>query len=203
MVEKFKDNTPEKDNNIPFAGISVTNKGSITTELSLGVTNAIIEDFSKNVLFSEISRRLDNPDFIMKGEINRFMGKSRLTKYAIISMCTYFGAATWFFGIPVRANETNIEIVISIYNSKGILIGTYSGICKDKKISSIYFNISYAIPSQTNQSFSDAISQIRDKIVKDISKYDEPEYKSSFIFLNSGNLHPFQKNIRSPLFFRL
>jgi len=173
MVDKFKDNTPEKDRKNPFAGFSVTNEKALSNDLSIEVTNAVISDFSTNSLFKQISRRIENPDFVMKGEIRKFMGKSRMTTFGIISMCTYIGVLTWYFGVPIRANETEMELVVSIFNSKGELVGTYSGKYKDKELASMYKNTALALPSQTNKSFSNAVSQIRDQILNDISKYQE------------------------------
>ena len=170
--KKFKDNTPEKDRNNPFAGFSVTNKEALSSELPIEVTNAIIADFSTNALFKEISRRIDNPDFVMKGQINKFVGKSRMTTFGIVSMFTYVGVISWYFGTPIRANETEMELIVSLYNSKEELIGTYTGKYKDKILSSMYKNTALALPSQTNKSFSNAISQIRDQILNDINKYD-------------------------------
>ena len=172
MVERFIDNSPEKDKNNPFGGFSVTNKDALVSELALEVTNAIISDFSVNSVFKEISRRIENPDFVMKGEIKKFKGRSRMTTYAIVSMCTYVGILTWYFGTPIRANETEMELVISLYNSKSDLIGVYSGVFKDKTLASMYKEISQALPSQTNRSFSSAVSIIRDQIMNDIAKYE-------------------------------
>jgi hypothetical protein len=172
-IAKFVDNTPEKDKRNPFNGFSVTNKKALVSELSIEVTNAIVYDFSTNAVFKQCSRRIENPDFIMKGEIKRFLGKSRMTKYGLISMCTYVGILTWYFGLPVRVNETEMQLVISIYDSKQNLVGAYTSNFKDRQLSSIYKDKTAALLTLTNKSFSSAVQQIRDQILVDIAKYEK------------------------------
>jgi hypothetical protein len=171
-VEKFVDNTPAEEKKNPFAGFSVTNEEALANDLSTEVTNAIISDFHTNAVFEDISRRADHPDFIMKGEINKFKGTTRLTNYGIISMCTIVGIYTWWFGMPIRKNETDVELVISLYNSNNELIGKYSGTYQEKVRASIYKNKSLGVLTQTNKSFSQVVSDIRQQILKDINKYE-------------------------------
>jgi hypothetical protein len=172
MIEKLKDSSLEKDNKNPFNGFSVTNKKAMANDLSIEVPNAIVSDFSTNAVFKQCSRRVENPDFTMKGEIKRFKGRNRMTKYGLISMFTYVGVLTWYFGLPVKVNETDMQLVVSIYDSKGELVGSYTGNFNDRQLSSIYKDKAAALITLTNKSFSKAIQQIRDQILKDISKYE-------------------------------
>lgn len=171
-VEKFVDNTSEKDKENPFTGYSVTNGEALTSDLSIEITNAIISDFHTNAVFKDISRRIDNPDFTMKGEINKFKGTSKMTTYGIVSLCSLVGVYTWFFGMPIHKNETDVEIVISVYNSNNELIGKYSGTYSDKILGTLYKNKSLGLLNQTNKSFSNVVSDIRQQILNDISKYE-------------------------------
>jgi len=173
MVEKFKDNTPEKDRKSPFSWFSVTNQNALANSLSLEVTKQVIEDFSTNFVFKQVSRRIDNPDFIMKGVINKFVGKTRLTTYGIISLISIYGILTWYFGIPIQVNETEMELIVSLYDTKGELVGKYSGIYKDKDLTSIYNSNQLALPNKTNKSFSNSVQQIRDQILNDATKYEK------------------------------
>ncbi len=107
----------------------------------------------------------------MKGEIVKYKGQSRYTNYAIISMCTIVGISTWLFGLPVHKGVTNIELKIFIYDSNSNLIGAYFANYKDKDRTSIYKNNTLAVLNQTNRSFSNVISQIREQILADILLY--------------------------------
>jgi len=119
-VEKLKDNSPPEDKNNPFMGFSATNKESLSNDLETEVTNAIVSDFSTNALFKNISRRTDNPDIIMKGEIKRFVGKSRPTIYAYIGTFLALPA----YGIIQAPNAASLNT--------GVLIGATVAILHQK-----------------------------------------------------------------------
>lgn len=188
QVEKFIDSSPIEDKKTPFLGLSVTNAESLPNGLDIEVTNAVVSDFSINGVFKQTSRKVDNPDYIIKGEIIKFNGRSVLNTFAKITMFTSLtaivvapilneplielGAApilTWYFGLPVTKNTSEIEIVISLYDKNNTLIKTYSGKANDKISTSMYKNKMLAVPSLTNKMFSTAIMQIREQILNDIT----------------------------------
>lgn len=143
----------------------------MSNDLALEVTNAIVSDFSANFLFKEVRRKISNPDYIITGEINKFRGVTKLTNFGLISTFSVIGVYSWFLGMPVRKNETNIQLIITLSNSKGDKIGTYKGVYQDKQTFSMYKNAFLAIPSQTNKSFSTAVAQIREQIINDINNF--------------------------------
>jgi hypothetical protein len=75
--------------------------------------------------------------------------------------------------VPIRKNETDIQLKISMFDRNGVLINTYSGTYKDRVLNSRYKNTSLALPSQTNKSFSNAVAQIREQLLADIKKYQD------------------------------
>ncbi len=189
QVEKFIDSSPLEDKQNPFLGLSVTNQESLSGELNLEVTNAIISDFSVNAVFSSISRKLEKPDYLMKGEIIKFNGKSTLNNYAKASYVmalaafiiapiaaeplVYLGTIplfTWYLGIPISNNTSEISIVIKLYDKNNLLVGTYQNDISSRKSSNMYNNRSLAVPSMTNKLFSEAIQNIRMQIIQDIDK---------------------------------
>jgi hypothetical protein len=169
VIELFKDNTDIKVRKNPFAGASVTNEEAMANDLALEVTNAIVLDFSQNAVFNTVKRKMTNPDYIITGEINKFKGVTKLTNFGLISSCSIIGIYSWVLGIPVRKNETNIELVVTVWNTKGEKLGAYTGLYQDKQKFSMYKNSFLAIPSQTNKSFSTAVAQIREQITNDLS----------------------------------
>lgn len=188
MVEKFTDLSPVADRKNPFGGVSVTNDGALTGGLDLEITNAIVSDFAVNGVFSQISRKIDNPDYIMKGEIIKFSGKSEMNEYAkfafaagIVSVIAapvlqnsliYFGVVplySCYLGIPVMRNSADIEIRIKLYDNNSNLLGTYRAKLYQDEMTSIYKNKMMAVPTLTNKTFSNVVQQLRDQILEDLS----------------------------------
>jgi hypothetical protein len=169
VVEKLTDISPVEDRENPVDGSSVTNPKALPGDLSVDVTNAIVSDFATNGVFSQISRRLDNPDYILKGEIKKFMGKSRPTAYYWGSASAYTVAsvaaitsnpepsilvlgllpvAGLFLGVPARRNLVEIEIELKLYDKAGSLLSTYTGKGQENRAMSIYNNAMLALPNQ-------------------------------------------------------
>jgi len=192
QVDKFVDSTPVGDKKNPFAGVSITNEESLSNALDIEVTNAIVADFATNGLFKQVSRKVENPDYILKGEIVKFSGKSELNEFAKISWglalisviaapiarnaSLYIGAIplySCYLGLPVSRNTSDIEIIVKLYDKNNTLIGTYTGKANDKISTSIYKNKMLAVPTLTNKTFSAAVMQIREQILNDISNIDK------------------------------
>ncbi len=172
QIDKFVDVSDPYDRNNPFLGLSVTNEEAMPNDLALNVTNAVVSDFSTNSVFSNASRRVENPDYVMKGEIKKYKGISKLTNYGYVSFITIIGIYTWFLGMPVEKIETEIEIEVSIYDNQENFIATYTGKATGFRRTSMYRSIALATPSQTNRDFSLAIEDIRKQIAADIDKYE-------------------------------
>ena len=191
QIDKFIDSSPIADRKNPFGGVSATNPEALSNELDVEVTNAIVSDFATNGLFKQVSRRIDNPDYIIKGEIIKFSGKSELNEFAKFSfglaMVSLFlvpivqnAALLWgtaplyscYLGLPVSRNTADIEIILKLYDQHKTLIGTYSAKANDNMSTSLYKNKMLAIPTLTNKTFSNVVMQIREQILNDISKIE-------------------------------
>lgn len=170
MVEKIVDNTPIEDRKNPFSGFSVTNEQSLINDLSIEVSNEIVSDFSNNAVFSKVSRSIKNPDYILEGEMTKFMGRTKLTTYGLISFITIIGVITWYFGLPVQKMEVEMDITLRLLDGNRNLIGTYSGTASGFDRVSMYNNIALKTPNQTNKEFSNVIANIREQIIKDLTK---------------------------------
>lgn len=136
-----------------------------------------------------VSKRTENPDLIIKGEINKFYGKSEMNNFGKISgrisvLSTilaplteeetfYYGGLpflTWFLGVPISKNTVEIEITLKTYNNQ--LLGTYTGKGQKRIESNIYTNGVLAVLSMTNKVFSEIIKTLRNQILNDIDKYN-------------------------------
>ena len=190
QVEKFEDLSPDDDREIATFGSSATNEAALANDLNLELTRSIIDDFSSNYVFRSVGRKIENPDFILKGKIKRFKAITRLTNYASVSLWlvpTSYVAALMILnplplialapdvsllcGAPAYVMRCEIELEISIYDKNGNLLNTYTG--QDKRISrsDIYSNINNGLPNQANRVLSKVVQQIRDQIVADVAKY--------------------------------
>lgn len=192
QFEKLIDRSPAEDRRNPFSGSSVTNDESLSSTLDLVITNEIISDFSNNGLFSKVSRKVENPDLYIRGEIRRFAGKYSLNAFGTVwllgstvfvftaplqsgnsssvspvAYASLFLLATPFLGIPMNKVNTDVEIELRIFDRNQNQLGTYVGHFKENINSSIYKNKQLAVPSMTNKAFSGAIGQIRNKILMD------------------------------------
>ncbi len=172
QFDKLADKTPNRDRNNPFGGYSVTNKNSLVNELDVEITNAIIADFSTNSAFTQIGRKIENPDFIIKGEINRFYGKVKLTNFGLVTLATLLPVVTWYFGLPVYKLESEVEIKLNVCDKENNLMKSYSAIYKDKQYANLYTNKLYALPNFTNKLFSKTIEKLRTEITSDLSKME-------------------------------
>ena len=168
-AENLIDKTKPEHKKKPISGFSVTDSESLAGDLSTEVTNAIIEDFNNNGVFSKISKREDNPDFILKGEITNFEGKYRPTT---IYWVTIPVSTLWFFGIPIAKDEIDIDLKVTIYKRSGEFVGEYYGEASDTQLYTLYKNGAFGLPAKTNRIFSDAIKQIREKIIQDAGKFN-------------------------------
>lgn len=193
QIDKFIDSSPVADRKNPFGGVSVTNKDALSNELDIEVTNAIVSDFATNAVFKQVSRKIDNPDYIIKGEIIKFSGKSEPNEFAKFSFglamaslfiapiahnsSLYLGTVplySCYLGLPVSRNTADIEIILKLYDRNNNLIGTYSGKANDKMSTSMYKNKMLAVPTLTNKTFSSAVMQIREQILEDLGSIENP-----------------------------
>ncbi|HMQ05676.1 MAG TPA: hypothetical protein PKC30_00160 [Saprospiraceae bacterium] len=190
QIDKFDNLTPESDHKNPFSGIAATNPDALSGALDLQVPNAITWDFSNNQVFLDVKRNLDNPDYVMKGEILRFRGKYRPSTFNyVISVVGGVGlgmfnateepaylilavpALLQFAGLPVQKLYTEIELRVHIFDRDGQKINTYTGKASDSTYRNIYTNVAFTVPSHTNKSFNKVVQQIRDQVIADVHLY--------------------------------
>ena len=176
FVEEFIDKSPPKDRKDPFVGYSVTNRSVLDTTLSFNVTTEIKKDFLKNKVFSQISNDSSNYDFLLKGEIIKFAGKGRATTYATISIFTIYGIATWVLGMPIQKVESEIILKMELIDSKGNLVSEYIVNSSTLNRYSFFKLKELNISNQINHDFSDVISQVRNKIINDLSENEKSTY---------------------------
>lgn len=169
-IEKLKDSSPPEDRENPFGGFSVTNKKALSNDLEVEITNSLVYDFQINGVFEKVTKYDQSADYVLSGEIKKFLGKSKLTTYGIVSLASIVGIYTWYFGIPIRKNETDIQLILTLKDKQGKLVGTYKGMFIEGNKSNLYHDKSSSLYSLTNNALSAAIAQIRSQLLDDFKK---------------------------------
>lgn len=179
-VEEFKMLIPDRDSSgviiitrkNKHASSLIPFKTNFTKVLSTEVTDAIIKDFERNKLFGEIGRNVENPDLILKGEINEFQGKMEFNRFAKISAATIIGIFTWFLGMDVGKIQMDMNITMYVYSKNEDLLGTYNGYLNKIEEQSVYSpnndKNGKDLSAKTNLAFSQAILDIRKQLLNNL-----------------------------------
>jgi hypothetical protein len=194
QIDKFKDTSPEKDKRNPFMGLSITSKDALSNNLDLEVTNAVTSDFALNGLFKQVSRRVENPDYFIRGEIKHFSGQSKSNNYAKFSLFAAVAGELTFFiyptkatldlflistiplltsylGLPQRLNTSTVELTLTVYDKNNQFIKSYTGRAYEQVSTSMYNNNTFGVISMTNKLFSQVVLDIREQILRDKEMY--------------------------------
>lgn len=174
IIKEFKDNRIKKDK--PGIELSLLHPPNFTKDLPTELKNAVINDFSSNLVFKRVVQQLDSADYVLVGEINNFNSSIMLTTISKISATFIVGLfIVPFIGCHLQKAEANIDLTMKIYSKNGLLIGTYAGSSFSKDGISIYTYKKKALgfPKKTNENFSNVVLQIREQITKDASKFDK------------------------------
>lgn len=163
-IDTFVDKTPADDRDSKVGGVSATAPGTLAGGLDSEVTDAVLSDFNNNQLFTEIKKRIESPDYVLKGNINRFYGKAGINELGWITIPLDI---LWLFGLPIQTDEGMVDITMQLTKPDGTLVGEYNGKYEYLDTFSIYNNPVLNVPSRLNKAFSEAVKQIREKILAD------------------------------------
>ncbi len=168
QLDPLVDQVSPHDKASQFSGLSACEPQTLQGDLSTGVTDAILTDFNNNQVFATVKKRFDTtPDLIIKGTIDRFGAKFKVTT---LGWCTMPIDIIWFFGLPITADHGNVDLTLTIQRPDGTVLGTYRGVSKFAKSYNIYQNAGLALPTRLNKAFSEAVAQLREQILNDESK---------------------------------
>lgn len=170
QVEPFVDHSPRADKNRRIGGVSATEPKALAGDLTVEVTNAVVNDFLINGVFQEVGKNIDDPDLIVKGEIRRFYGKAGINNFGWLTYPANLMAPIWILGLPVNSSEGAVDIVLTISRRDGALIGEYSGQAKFSDSYSVYSGETLAVGTRLNKAFNESIEKIRTQILADEQK---------------------------------
>ena len=168
QIDKFVDKTSARDKRKPIGGVNIADTRAMTGDLGLELTQVITQDFKNNSVFSNVGRRVENADYILKGEIVTFKGKFKPTALFWVTIPIH---TVTLFSLPLHKEDINVELKISVYKKSGELVKTYSATSSSHHYYSMYYKIEYALPSDVNRCLSKAVEDIRTQLLADAGKY--------------------------------
>jgi hypothetical protein len=191
QIDKFEDLTNYKNTGKPFLGYSLISENTLAGNLDLEITNVILSDFSSNSVFSDVKRRIENPDYIMKGKIIKFRSVTKPNTFGYISpilgiVLSAYGNQRYemtgnsanllwniplllpFVGVPIQENIVEILIELEFYDKSNQLVSKISSGKRYQESFSIYNNNILALQSNTNQTLTSVVKELREKILEEL-----------------------------------
>ena len=172
-VEPFVDESPEGDKSRPFPGIFVnvssgaaTDPDNMTGDVSTVVTDAFLQSCNTDRLFEICRKNISSPDIIVRGRILRFYGAVGPTFWGHIP---WVGALLAMFSGPVKSDEAEVQLEISLHRPDGALLDKYEASEGFSKWYSWYGQTQVA--ERLNMTFSAVVKKIRGRMVANAVKY--------------------------------
>lgn len=189
QIDKFTDSTSQRDRKNGFGKFAVTNDKSLIGGLDLEVTKAITYDFSTNAVFKEAGRRVENPDFYLRGTIRRYKGitsMNQYTKTSYILFCSglligpiapvfYLGLipyATILCGVPANKTQSEVEIEIQLLDNHKVVVSRYTAKAENHFSSSAYRNTTTQLPNFTNKVLTEVVAKLRAQLLAEADKLE-------------------------------
>jgi hypothetical protein len=170
LVVPLRDASPADDKEHATAqSFSQTSPESLEAEnLSALVTRAVTADFSATSVFQSVGSTERFPDLILSGTIHRFHGEVTLPGWAMIPGVGWAASVFWS---PVQERHGEVDLELTLANPDGTLLGRYRGCDRYGEIAGHedrYWSMPvYPAHSRLNQSFTEAVRQIRDQMLQD------------------------------------
>jgi hypothetical protein len=168
-LEPLRDASPPGDKeDASEQSLSQTSAHLMEGDLTTLVTQAILADFRATSVFQSISPQRENPDLILSGTIHRFYGQVSLPSWLLIPGVKLAVQAFW--GI-VQGWEGDVDLELTLARSDGQVLSTYRGQARYQEIAQLdhrFWSVPlYPAHARLNLAFTDAVSQIREQMLRD------------------------------------
>jgi hypothetical protein len=168
-LEPLRDASPPGDKeDASRQSLSQTSAELMEGDLAAVVTRAILADFRATSVFQSISPQRENPDLILSGTIHRFYGQISLPSWFLIPGVKLAVQAFW--GI-VQGWEGDVDLELTLARSDGQVLSTYRGQARYQEIAQHdhrFWSVPlYPAHARLNRAFTDAVSQIRERMLRD------------------------------------
>ncbi len=169
LVQPLRDASPQEDKEHATAqSFSQTSVDSLDEDLSALVTRAVIADFSTTSVFQSVAGTERTPDLILSGTIHRFYGEVTLPSWAMIPGVAWAVSVFWS---PVQERHGEVDLELTLATPEGEILGRYRGCDKYGEVAGregrFWSMPVYPAHSRLNQSFTEAVRQIRDQMLDD------------------------------------
>jgi hypothetical protein len=137
-------------------------------ELSVPITDAILEDFRQNYVFQQVDTHIEHPDAILTGTIHTFYETYRPKGWTQVP---YAKSAAKLMDVDTYTATTEVDLDVVLRAPNGTRIGTYHG--HAAKTDEFAPNKQNPPGARSNWAFSEAIHQIRQALLDDanVMKY--------------------------------
>lgn len=169
-VRELEDVSPPGDRDPWLLGTAATAPGTLEDELAAGVTKALVRNFLAEGLFEGFEPRRKDPDIVLSGTVHRFYGKANLNTLGVVTSVYAF---LWLLGIPIYTSYGAVDLELVFERPDGQRIAAYRSAVEFSELSSFWGNAEYEIGSRLNRAFSDAVRDVREKILADRSLFLE------------------------------
>jgi len=168
-LEPLRDASPPGDKeDASGQSLSQTSADLMEGDLTTLVTRAILTDFRATSVFQSISPERENPDLVLSGTIHRFYGQVALPSWLLIPGVKLAVQAFW--GI-VQGWEGDVDLELTLARSDGQVLSTYRGQAHYQEIAQHdhrFWSVPlYPAHARLNRAFTDAVSQIREQMLRD------------------------------------
>ena len=163
-VRTLKDVSPIEDRKRWLLGTAATAPGTLTGDLAEDVTKALIENLYFEGVFKDVKRKPKEPDIVLSGTLRRFYGKANLNTLGVI---TSLYAPLWLLGIPIYTSYGTVDLELTFDRPDGRRIAEYKSTVDFSELSSYWGNAELEIGTRLNRSFSEAVRDLREKMLKD------------------------------------
>jgi hypothetical protein len=155
-LRDLTDATPPEDALAVLGGTSAT--ASLSGDLSIAVTDAILTNLRRDGFFTEIRRRAGAPDLVLTGTIRRFHARSHLHP---------LGWITALVGLPIFSSRGAVDLELAFERPDGKRVAAYTSDVSFEEWATILEAPPREIGTRLDRAFSDAMRDLRGQMLRD------------------------------------
>jgi hypothetical protein len=133
------------------------------SKMSKAITAEILNEFSANGVFRQISLYDPHPDYVLTGRVDRFFEHDRRKLWTYVPY--YSDKLANLFRLNTYMSSGEVEVTMMLLKPSGELVGTYVGHSKFEE--DFTPNDEIKPGGRLNRAFSEALTQIRDEMLAD------------------------------------
>jgi hypothetical protein len=172
-VQELVDRSPGDERGLRVLGMSALAETGPGVPLGTSITDAIFEHLERDQVFAAITRGSDPHDLVLSGTIHRFYGTSGIGTLGWITLPI---DPIWLLGFPASSDEGVVDIEVAIAEPDETVVGTYRGTAEFGGRYGMYNNRMLEVGRLLNETFGDAVRQLRAQILSDRARIEAAAY---------------------------